>query len=134
MRKQVPPEKTKDVIEFASKRPAERLASIREGLGVLAYGQSEYVRQFGLHVEQGEPLSFSARVLEPPTLKYGAGSRQPTIKPANGQWNMIDKRFYSAKPVLQWIVVIYERKQRFNEATAQEMVQGLIRSWRSVGE
>lgn len=34
MRKQVPPEKTKDVLEFATKRPEDRLASIRAGLAV----------------------------------------------------------------------------------------------------
>lgn len=34
MRKQVPPEKTKDVLEFATKRPEDRLASIRNGLEV----------------------------------------------------------------------------------------------------
>ena len=34
MRKQVPPEKTKDVLEFATKKPNERLGSIRNGLGV----------------------------------------------------------------------------------------------------
>lgn len=34
MRKQVPPEKTKDVLEFATKKPAERLNSIRNGLAV----------------------------------------------------------------------------------------------------
>ena len=44
MRKQIPPEKTSSVLEFATKRPQERLASIRDGLGVLSYGQSEYVR------------------------------------------------------------------------------------------
>ena len=44
MRKQIPPEKTSEVLAFATKRPPERLSSIRAGLGVLAYGQSEYVR------------------------------------------------------------------------------------------
>jgi eukaryotic translation initiation factor 2C len=34
MRKQVPPEKTKGVLEFATKRPQDRLNSIRAGLGV----------------------------------------------------------------------------------------------------
>jgi eukaryotic translation initiation factor 2C len=34
MRKQVPPEKTKDVLEFATKKPQDRLASIRAGLQV----------------------------------------------------------------------------------------------------
>jgi len=34
MRKQVPPEKTKDVLEFATMKPADRLRSIKNGLGV----------------------------------------------------------------------------------------------------
>lgn len=34
MRKQVPPQKTKDVVEFATKRPADRLASISQGIDV----------------------------------------------------------------------------------------------------
>lgn len=80
MRKQVPPEKTKDVLEFATKKPPERLASIRNGLSVLSYGQSEYVRQFGMHVQPDVgPLKVNARVLPAPTLRYGQGSRQPAI-------------------------------------------------------
>lgn len=34
MRKQVPPEKTKDVLDFATKKPHDRLASITNGLSV----------------------------------------------------------------------------------------------------
>ena len=34
MRKQVPPEKTRDVLSFATKKPSDRLASIARGLGV----------------------------------------------------------------------------------------------------
>lgn len=34
MRKQVPPEKTKDVLDFATKKPQDRLRSIHNGLGV----------------------------------------------------------------------------------------------------
>lgn len=44
MRKQIPSEKMKHVLDFASKRPQERLQSIRGALGVLSYGQSEYLR------------------------------------------------------------------------------------------
>lgn len=95
MRKQVPPERTKDVLDFATMRPKDRLASIRNGLSVrsailwlllsshptqvLSYGQSEYVRQFGMAVDESSPLRVNARVLNPPTLKYGSGSKQPTI-------------------------------------------------------
>lgn len=79
MRKQVPPEKTKDVLEFATQKPEARLTSIRNGLGVLQYGQSSYLRSFGLAVDSTAPVGINARVLLPPTLVYGAGSRQQTI-------------------------------------------------------
>ena len=133
MRKQIPPEKTKDVIEFASKKPPQRLESIREGLGVLAWGQSEYVRQFGLSVPQPEPLSLNARILMPPTLKYGEGSRQITIAPRDGAWNMIDKKFYKPTAIRYWGIVIYERQQRFNEQTVQEMIRSFVEACKNVG-
>jgi hypothetical protein len=42
------------------------------------YGQSEYVRKFGLTVNK-EAVSTQARVLTAPTLKYGAGSKAATV-------------------------------------------------------
>jgi eukaryotic translation initiation factor 2C len=94
MRKQVPPDKTSSVLEFATKRPNDRLASICNGLSVcpestplaalltilskvLDYGQSEYVRQFGMTVEDS-PLRTQARVINPPTLRYHQSSKQPS--------------------------------------------------------
>ena len=47
---------------------------------MLAFGQSEYVRQFGMNVETAAgPLPTQARVLQPPTLQYGPGSKQLKI-------------------------------------------------------
>jgi eukaryotic translation initiation factor 2C len=34
MRRQIPSEKTKDILEFATKRPRDRLESIKTGLSV----------------------------------------------------------------------------------------------------
>jgi eukaryotic translation initiation factor 2C len=97
MRKPIPSDKTRDVLDFATKRPRDRLESITNGLQVtsplcfchagslnpalqvLQYGQSEYVRQFGMYVNTTGPLRVAARVLRPPMLRYGPGSKQPTI-------------------------------------------------------
>ncbi|KAG6333722.1 hypothetical protein ID866_5365 [Astraeus odoratus] len=134
MRKQVPPEKTKDVLDFATKRPQDRLQSITNGLSVLAYGQSQYVQEFGMVVEDSSgPVQLEARVLQPPKLRYGQGSPQPVVTPSNGAWNMIDKRFFRAASIERWIVVVYERQQRFNQQAAQDMIDGLVRSCRDVG-
>ncbi|KAF9009003.1 argonaute-like protein [Cyathus striatus] len=135
MRKQVPPEKTKDVLDFATKKPRDRLESIKKGLSVLEYGNSEYVRQFGMHVDvQSGPLKVQARVLPAPVLRYGAGSRQPSITPRNGAWNMVDKRFYKPVAVDRWVVVIYETERRFDRLAAGDMISGLINSCREVGK
>ncbi|KAG6835954.1 hypothetical protein H0H93_012916 [Arthromyces matolae] len=133
MRKQVPPEKTKDVLDFATKRPADRLKSIVNGLNVLAYGQSEYVRQFGMRVDTSGPLKVHARVLKPPTLKYGPGSKQPTIVPRDGSWNMVDKRFYRPAEVKGWCIVVYEKRSRFGEDVVDNLINGLTASFRQVG-
>ncbi|KAL0065940.1 hypothetical protein AAF712_007067 [Marasmius tenuissimus] len=134
VRKQVPPEKTKDVLDFATKRPEDRLRSISNGVNILQYGQSDYVRQFGMHVDTASgPLKVQARVLPPPTLKYGRGSKQLTIVPRNGAWNMIDKKFYNPVTVLNWFIVVYETKQRFGENAVNDMVRGLIEGCNSTG-
>ncbi|KAJ7178815.1 hypothetical protein C8R43DRAFT_974410 [Mycena crocata] len=127
MRKQVPPEKTKD-------KPADRLHSIVNGLGVLAYGQSEYVLQFGMTVDHAAgPLKVQARVLKPPMLKYGAGSRQMMITPRDGAWNMVDNNYFKPVSIDRWVVVIYGQQRRFNEGAAQDMINGLVGSCRDVG-
>ncbi|KAF5387029.1 hypothetical protein D9615_002113 [Tricholomella constricta] len=134
MKKQLPPEKTKDVLDFSTKKPQERFQSIKNGLEILAYGQSEYIRQFGMSVEtQPGFLPISSRVLDPPTLKYGPGSRQPTIKPRDGAWNMIDKRFFDPKVIERWVVVIYEGERRFSQQVAKDMIKGLVDGCKSVG-
>lgn len=102
MRKEIPNDKVRDVLEFSTKKPRERLESIRGGLQVryffymsdkypiresliifvvdqyLQYGQSEYVRNFGMTIDEN-PLSTNARVIEPPKLKYNVASLQPSI-------------------------------------------------------
>jgi len=131
MRKQLPDDKTKDMVEFSTLKPQERLAAIRSGLELLSHGQSHYVREFGIAVTPN-PLQLSARVLNPPKLKYGPGSKQPTIAPFNGQWNMVDKKFVKPSVIHNWVVVIYEREARF-ERFVQDMVKGFVDGCKSVG-
>lgn len=46
----------------------------------------------------------------------------------------IDKRFFKPVTIERWIVVIYERQQRFNEQSAKDMVDGMLRSFKDVGQ
>lgn len=123
MRKEVPSDRTKDVVEFSTKAPKERLASIRQAFSVLKYGDSPYVQNFGMQVEEN-PMEIKARVLKHPTLQYGVMRGKPTkVNPANGAWNMREKKFYRPAKVGRWLVIIFESERRFDARTATEMVK-----------
>ncbi|PPQ95875.1 hypothetical protein CVT26_015567 [Gymnopilus dilepis] len=132
MCKALPSDKTNDMLEFSKLQPPQRLASIRQGLQVLQYGQSEYIRQFGMNISE-TPMVVRARVLPPPVLKYGDGSAQKTIKPSNGSWNMIDKKFFKPMTIQQWIIVIYESERRFPRPQAEDLAAGFCKGAASVG-
>ena len=78
MRQQAPSVKTEKVLEFATIKPGDRLRGIQNGLSVPLYSRSKYIQDFGMRIETN-PLSVGARILSPPTLKYGAGSKQVSV-------------------------------------------------------
>ncbi|TFK69578.1 argonaute-like protein [Pluteus cervinus] len=134
MKKEVPTELKKAVLDFATKKPKERLQSIEQGLPVLRYTQSEYIGQFGMQINtSGGPLRVKARVLAPPALLYNPKSRVKKVVPRDGAWNMVDKQFYDPKRINRWVIVVYSPKQRFNDTHVANMVQGLQAAASKVG-
>ncbi|KAF8266852.1 argonaute-like protein [Lactarius quietus] len=132
MRKQVPSDKTNSVLEFATKRPNDRLNSIINGLGVLEYGQSQYVREFGMTVSE-EPIRIQARVMNAPTLRYHPSSKQPSAVLLIMSFRRIEKRMFTPSSVAHWMIVIYERQQRFNDQVANQMANDLVKGCEAVG-
>ena len=61
------------------------------------------------------------------------GSAFPEL-PVVDLLNRIDKRFFRPASIERWIVVVYERQQRFNQQAAQDMIDGLLRCCRDVGK
>ncbi|KAJ7878523.1 argonaute-like protein [Mycena olivaceomarginata] len=131
VRKEVPDGLKTALVEFATMKPKERLESIRKGLQVLAYGQSEYVRKFGLTVDN-TLLSTQARILKAPTLKYGPGNA-PIVNPTNGMWNMADKKLFRPATIAAWVMVIFETQNRFNDAVASKVAADFVSGMRSTG-
>ncbi|KAK7458844.1 hypothetical protein VKT23_009853 [Stygiomarasmius scandens] len=134
-RKQIPSSKTKDVVQFSTKKPVERLAKIVDGVqNTLAYGQSEYVRQFGIRV-QPDALVVDARILPAPTMKYArvAGGPQSSLLPKNGAWNMLGKQFILPAHIKQSFVVVFEQQRRFNERHGKEILKGLFDACKNAG-
>ncbi|KAJ7732588.1 argonaute-like protein [Mycena maculata] len=134
VKKEIPDDKKTQLVQFATMRPKERLDSIRKGLQVLAYGQSEYVRKFGLTVDP-TLLTTQARVLDAPTLQYGSmgNPRAATVNPRNGSWNMADKRLFRPATIQAWVFIIFESFERFEDQVAQGVARDFVKGIRSTG-
>ncbi|KAF9441655.1 Piwi-domain-containing protein [Macrolepiota fuliginosa MF-IS2] len=133
MRKQLPSDKTKAMVEFSTQKPHERFQSIRNGAQQLAYGQSDYIREFGMNINTaGGLMQVQARVLPTPVLQYGAGSREVTVMPKFGAWNMADKKLIAPSTVHHWLVFSFDSR-RFREPGASEMIKNMVRGFESTG-
>ncbi|THU91323.1 argonaute-like protein [Dendrothele bispora CBS 962.96] len=132
-RKQIPPELTSAMVDFSRKKPDERMNSIRHGIQLMAYGQSEYIRNFGLTINTGPFPQVDARIINPPQLKYGRGSKQPMILPKFGAWNMMDKKFVNPTAIDRWAVVVFESSRRVPEPKVREMIRDYISACNTVG-
>lgn len=132
IRKQIPSHKTNDFVDFARKTPEERFRVIREGIKLLGHTQSEYVKAFGLKVDEASLLKIAARRLPPPKLLHGRQSKAPHAAPVNGSWNMADKHVYiSCPPLKNWIMIVFDN--RFTDTNCNEVVQGMMSEARKLG-
>ncbi|KAG8980827.1 hypothetical protein FRB95_001180 [Tulasnella sp. JGI-2019a] len=125
-RAQPPSDLTKAMVEFATKKPAERLADIRLGLQRLGYGQSGYLRALGAQVLETE-LVVPARLLLPPKLVY-SGNKTMSVVPGTGQWNMGNNKFYTSGQVKGWGILIFARPDSWPQPKVMEVTNAFSRA------
>ncbi|KAH6915370.1 argonaute-like protein [Coprinopsis sp. MPI-PUGE-AT-0042] len=136
MRKQIPAEKIPDVLKFSTNPPNERLAKIRNASSVLAYSTSEYIQSFGLQISR-DTAKIPARVLAPPSLKYGPNPNPKKMAaskavPVNGAWNMIDRKFFQPMQVKAWALIIFDQ-QRVPDAQVNSMMNTFVTACKETG-
>lgn len=95
-------------------------------LQVLQYGGSPYLQDLGLNVT-ATPMQIQGRILTTPTLQYKNG----TCQPANGMWNMRDKKLYQPVAIKGCVMIIFD--PRFKPNSEIEVKQGLFESCRALG-
>ncbi|RDB20713.1 Protein argonaute-2 [Hypsizygus marmoreus] len=134
-KKQVPPELMPEVLKFSTAKPKERLGSIAAGLETFEYEKSKYIKGFDLNVQStgGKPLPIQGRILNAPTVMYGAAGGQKTIVPAHGSWNLIDKNVYQAKEIKHWAIMIYAPRRQFTDEHVADMIKGILLACKDLG-
>ena len=54
--------------------------------------------------------------------------------PANGAWNMSDKKFYKPASISRWCIAVFEKEARFTRNQVEELAQNFAKACANVGE
>ncbi|EIW84628.1 argonaute-like protein [Coniophora puteana RWD-64-598 SS2] len=134
LKQYMPSNKIDQIRKFSTLDPAERLRSIKDGISILAHGQSEYVRHAGMTVNsEAGPTQVNARVLPTPTMMYASSGKIPRVIPQNGTWDMRDKTVIQPATINSWFVAIFDTQRRFTWVNANEMVKNLVKGCQDIG-
>ncbi|KAF8592778.1 Piwi-domain-containing protein [Ramaria rubella] len=104
-KKTLPPALAAGALKFSTQKPNERITAIEQGTKLLGYGDSDFLRQAGMTIDE-RLISVKARVLSPPPIQWG-GRQRPDI-PRGGAWNVVGKQLYMPARVKAWAVVVYD--------------------------
>ncbi|KAI8442863.1 ribonuclease H-like domain-containing protein [Phakopsora pachyrhizi] len=117
---------------FQTKKPSERFRDIQEARERLMNAQHKrLLESYGLKISSSQ-LSFTARVLQAPSVHYGSGS----IQVRNGQWNLMSAgRTHQVKvpiPLSSWAVVLC-LQSKIPEPAVNSFIEALINKLQSIG-
>ena len=95
------------MIRFAVTLPSDRWNAVMGGVRLLNWGADPYLQHYGLQINS-IAAKVKARILPSPTVHFGAGSKEPTIKPVDmiqGRWRLDGRKFAmcnQARPLKAW--------------------------------
>ncbi|KAG9286308.1 hypothetical protein G9A89_014295 [Geosiphon pyriformis] len=116
---------TADMIKFTCQPPNIRANKINQGLSLLNYNDSDYMRGFGMKVSN-EMALIPARVLPAPTLHYHPSSREAIFQPRDGTWNLRNKKVATGATLGSWSVVVFGNEHGFPMQAMKNFVRELV--------
>jgi eukaryotic translation initiation factor 2C len=105
---------TANMIKMTATKPADRQRRIENSQTTMGYTENPYmegsfekhclmISDFGVRVSPNL-VTCQGRVLDPPKLKYHPSSRESTLTPRDGGWNLRDKRVPIGATMESWSV------------------------------
>ncbi|KAL1654443.1 Protein argonaute [Didymella pomorum] len=129
---------TANMIKFAVTLPKERWAAVQQGVRLLNWGTDPYLKHYGLEISQN-PAKVKARVLPPPVVQFGAGSKEATVKPQDmtaGRWRLDGRKFAmnnKDRPIKGWGVCVIQHPRAPPPAQVESFVQKFVQIYESHG-
>lgn len=122
---------TANMIKFAVSKPDIRLKAINEGKSWLNWGSDPYLTRYGLKISP-DPIKTNARILPPPTVKFGNKVENPGTK---GRWDLRNKTFLTGNPheLVSWGVGLFPGRTQPDKGLIEKFVHDFTRLYRSHG-
>ncbi|KAJ1773365.1 hypothetical protein IW140_000965 [Coemansia sp. RSA 1813] len=117
---------TADMVTFACQRPSDNMGRINRAIASLGIGSSPVVKSFGMEIPS-KLAEVESRVLPAPTITYSPKSRESSLSPGNGAWNMRDKQVTSeGRPLEHWAVLVLANRNFAPENRVQNFITTLV--------
>ncbi|RAR14259.1 Piwi-domain-containing protein [Stemphylium lycopersici] len=129
---------TSNMIRFAVTLPKDRWAAVQQGIRLLNWANDPYLRHYGLKVNPNA-AKVEARVLPSPTVHFGAGSKEATIKPADmiqGRWRLDGRKFVinnKDRPIKAWGICCIQGRGSPPPQAVEAFVQKFVQVYESHG-
>lgn len=123
---------TADMVKATSTRPDQRANKILSGIDAMGYDRDQYLQGFGLKIDN-DMMTVNARVIPPPSLQYHPSSRERTLTPQNGGWNLRDKKVPVGKTLNSWSVVCFGSERDFPRQSVENFVTEFCRGAQDTG-
>ncbi|KAJ3011116.1 hypothetical protein HKX48_007014 [Thoreauomyces humboldtii] len=123
---------TADMIRFTCQPPHVRSNKVSNGFNLLLTQDNEYLQDFNVSIGR-EMATVNARILPTPTLSYHPLSREVTIAPREGSWNLRDKRVAQGAVLHSWSVVVFGSEREIGTYSVQKFLRELISTCRDTG-
>jgi eukaryotic translation initiation factor 2C len=131
-------QQTTQMIKFAVTLPKERWAAVQHGVGLLNWANDPYLKHYGLQVNPNAS-KVKARILPPPTVHFGAGSKEATISPKDliqGRWRLDGRKFAinnKERPIKGWGVCVIQGRGAPPQPAVEAFVQKFIQIYEGHG-
>jgi eukaryotic translation initiation factor 2C len=132
------------MIKFAVTLPSARWAAIQQGVSLLNWQNDPYLRHYGIKVNPAAS-KVKARILPSPKVHFGAGSKEPTIKPndmTQGRWRLDGRKFaisndpklnQGGKTLQGWGVCVIQGRGAPPQPAVKAFIENLARIYESHG-
>ncbi|UPX19247.1 Protein argonaute [Ascochyta rabiei] len=129
---------TSNMIKFAVTLPKERWAAVQQGVRLLNWANDPYLKHYGLQVNPNAS-KVKARILPQPTVQFGAGSKDATIKPQDmtaGRWRLDGRKFAvnnDKRALRAWGVCVIQDRGAPPAQAVEQFTQKFVHIYESHG-